>query len=76
MEKRDVYAKEEFGESYEQSKLGAKLRKAFMAEVGEEMRQAEVAHHASGRSGAVCMALEGPDGLAGVTVPRLGAAVL
>ena len=32
---------------YEESKLGGKLHRAFMAEIGVEMCQAEVAHHAN-----------------------------
>ena len=47
LESKDAYAKDQFGESFEQSKLGTKLHKAFMAEIGEEMCQAEVAHHAN-----------------------------
>jgi len=31
----------------EESKLGTRLHRAFMGEVGEEMCQAEVAHHAT-----------------------------
>jgi hypothetical protein len=45
MERKDAMAQEKFGESYEESKLGGKLHRAFMAEVGVEMCQAEVAHH-------------------------------
>jgi len=47
MERKDTMAKEKFGESYEESKLGGKLHRAFMAEIGIEMCQAEVAHHAN-----------------------------
>ena len=47
MERKDAMAQERFGQSYEESKLGGKLHRAFMAEVGVEMCQAEVAHHAS-----------------------------
>ena len=47
MERKDEYGKEAYGDEYEPSKLGAKLHRAFMAEVGEEMCQAEVAHHAN-----------------------------
>ena len=37
----------EYGETFEEGKLGGKLHRAFMADVGEEMRQCEVAHHAN-----------------------------
>ena len=47
MERKDSMAKEKFGEGYEESKLGGKLHRAFMAEIGVEMCQAEVAHHAN-----------------------------
>ena len=47
MEHKDASARGKFGTDYEQSKLGNKLHRAFMAEVGEEMCQAEVAHHAN-----------------------------
>ena len=47
MERKDAMAQERFGQSYEESKLGGKLHRAFMAEVGVEMCQAEVAHHAN-----------------------------
>ena len=45
MTRMDESAKEKYGEGFERSKLGSKLHRAFMAEVGEEMSQAEVAHH-------------------------------
>ena len=49
MTKQDEMAKEKFGEAgFEAKKFGGKLHKAFMAEIGEEMCQAEVAHHANG----------------------------
>ena len=35
------------GQYWEDAKLGGQLHKAFMAEIGEEMCQAEVAHHAN-----------------------------
>ena len=35
------------GENWEDAKLGGQLHKAFMAEIGEEMCQAEVAHDAN-----------------------------
>mgnify|MGYP001444406793 CR=1 FL=1 len=38
---------EKQGENWEDAKLGGQLHKAFMAEIGEEMCQAEVAHHAN-----------------------------
>jgi len=47
MERKDAMARERFGASYEESKLGGKLHRAFMAEIGVEMCQAEVAHHAN-----------------------------
>ena len=47
MERKDTMAKEKFGADYQESTLGGKLHKAFMAEIGVEMRQAEVAHHAN-----------------------------
>jgi len=47
MERKDAMAQSRFGESYEESKLGGKLHRAFMAEIGVEMCQAEVAHHAN-----------------------------
>ena len=47
MERKDEHGKETYGDEYVPSKLGAKLHRAFMAEVGEEMCQAEVAHHAN-----------------------------
>ena len=40
-------AKNQHGDDYVQTKLGSKLHRAFMAEIGEEMCQAEVAHHAN-----------------------------
>ena len=33
--------------TYEPTRFGTKLHKTFMAEVGEEMCQAELAHHAN-----------------------------
>ena len=47
MERKDAAARERHGTSYEESKLGGKLHRAFMAEIGVEMCQAEVAHHAN-----------------------------
>ena len=47
MEKNDANAKEKIGDAYQKSKLGCKLHKAFMAEVGEQMCQAEIAHYAN-----------------------------
>jgi len=37
MAAKDVHAQEQFGNGFEQSRLGSKLHKAFMAEIGEEM---------------------------------------
>ena len=47
MARGDAAAKEKHGNSFEERKLGPKMPRAFMAEVGEEMCQAEVAHHAN-----------------------------
>ena len=43
----DAAAKEKCGDAFEEKKLGSKLHRAFMAEIGEEMCQTEVAHHAN-----------------------------
>ena len=49
MQAKDVAFKEAHGEeNFEARTIGGKLHKAFLAEVGEEMFQAEVAHHANG----------------------------
>ncbi len=47
MERRNAIAQDRLGGDFEESKLGSKLHRAFMAEVGVEMCQAEVAHHAN-----------------------------
>ena len=47
MERKDTSGKNKYGDDYEESKLGGKIHRAFMAEVGEEMCQGEVAHHAN-----------------------------
>ena len=47
MEKKDAAGWSKFKDAYEEAKLGGKLHRAFMAEIGEEMCQAEVAHHAN-----------------------------
>ena len=47
MERNDASAKENFQDTFEPSKLGSKLHRTFMAEIGEEMCQSEVAHHAN-----------------------------
>ena len=47
MERRDAIGRDRSGADYDESKLGSKLHRAFMAEVGVEMCQAEVAHHAN-----------------------------
>jgi len=44
---KDQAGREKQGENWEDAKLGGQLHKAFMEEVGEEMCQAEVAHHAN-----------------------------
>lgn len=49
MAEKDSAAKKMHGMGdFEPRKLGGKLHKAFMAEIGEEMCQLEVAHHANG----------------------------
>ena len=47
MESTDAIAKDRHPDTYEESKLGSKLHKVFMAEIGDEMCQAEAAHHAN-----------------------------
>ncbi len=47
MASKDANAQAKFGDDYQESVLGSKIHRAFMAEVGEEMCQAEVAHHAN-----------------------------
>ena len=47
LEGKDANAKAKYGEEFEAAKLGSKLHRAFMGEIGEEMCQAEVAHHAN-----------------------------
>ena len=47
MEAKDNFAWERYGDEYEASKLGTKMHKAFMGEIGAEMCQAEVAHYAN-----------------------------
>ena len=47
MEAKDRHGQETRGQGWQPTALGGQLRKAFMAEIGEEMRQAEVAHHAN-----------------------------
>jgi len=48
MQMKDEAGREKKGEYWDDTKLGGQLHKAFMAEIGEEMCQAEVAHHANG----------------------------
>ena len=48
MQLKDEAASNKFGDSADSSRLGGQLHKAFMAEIGEEMCQAEVAHYANG----------------------------
>ena len=48
MERKDEQGREKRGDEWQESKLGGQLARAFMAEIGEEMCQAEVAHHANG----------------------------
>ena len=45
MERRDAIGQEKNPQDYEDTRLGSKLHRAFMAEIGVEMCQAEVAHH-------------------------------
>ena len=47
MTRKDASAREAYGDTFEESKLGSKLHRAFMAEVGEEMSQTEAAHRAN-----------------------------
>ena len=47
MEAKDQHGAEKYGQRWEPTTLGGQLHKAFMAEIGEEMCQAEVAHHAN-----------------------------
>lgn len=54
MERSDKAAKERYEDSFTPRTLGGKLHRAFMAEVGEEMCQAEVAHHANGSPEYLC----------------------
>lgn len=44
---KDVNAWEKYGDSYQESHFGQKVYKVLMAEVGEEVSQTEVAHHAN-----------------------------
>ena len=44
---KDQDGREKQGEDWKDAKLGSQLHKAFMAEIGEGMCQAEVAHHAN-----------------------------
>ena len=48
MDSKDASARAHFGDGYDATKLGSKLHRAFMSEIGEEMCQCEVAHHANG----------------------------
>ena len=47
MATKDSHAKDTFGDEFSESKLGSRIYKMFMAEVGSEVCQAEVAHHAN-----------------------------
>jgi hypothetical protein len=47
LEGKDANAKAKHGEDFQAAKLGGKLHRTFMGEIGEEMCQAEVAHHAN-----------------------------
>ena len=44
---KDRAGRDQHGEEWQDAKLGGQIHKAFMAEIGEEMCQAEVAHHAN-----------------------------
>ena len=46
-ERKDDAAWEKYGDDFEACKLGSKLHRAFMSEIGEEQCQGEVAHHAN-----------------------------
>lgn len=48
MQQKDEAASSKWGSGTDTTKLSGQLHKAFMAEIGEEMCQAEVAHHANG----------------------------
>ena len=43
----DAASSGKYGTAFQERTLGSKLHRAFMSEVGEEMCQAEVAHHAN-----------------------------
>ena len=47
MSRKDARNKEQYGDEFQETTLGGKLHRAFMAEIGEEMCQTEVAHHAN-----------------------------
>ena len=47
MEDKDKYAKDVYGEDFDEETLGKKLHKVFMGEIGEEVCQAEIAHWAN-----------------------------
>ena len=47
MQNKDEAVQDKYGRGGDTTKLGGMLHKAFMAEIGEEMCQAEVAHHAN-----------------------------
>ena len=40
MERKDASAKDNYGDDYEESKLGGKIHRAFMAEVGGKIHRA------------------------------------
>ncbi len=46
MEQNDEFNMERDGEIHDDNRLGGKLHRVFMAEIGEEMCEAEVAHYA------------------------------
>ena len=47
MDRRDTIAREHHSDTYKASTLGGQLHRAFMAEIGSEMCQAQVAHYAN-----------------------------
>ena len=44
---KDQDGQEKQGEDWDDAKLGGQLQRAFMTDIGEEMCQAHVAHHAN-----------------------------
>ena len=44
---KDLDGRDKHGEEWEHAKIGGHIHNAFMAETGDQMCQAEVAHHAN-----------------------------